>query len=115
MFARLREDIHSVFDRDPAARSVLEVLTCYPGIHAIFHTHGPASTVIGRAHAKTGAIRIWSGALEDWPSAPINATPAIASAVAQAYRRFSAARSRTTRRTSTSWRGRSRTSASAAT
>ena len=35
MFARLREDIHSVFDRDPAARSVLEVLTCYPGIHAI--------------------------------------------------------------------------------
>lgn len=35
MFARLREDIHSVFERDPAARSVLEVLTCYPGIHAI--------------------------------------------------------------------------------
>ncbi|GBG01415.1 serine acetyltransferase [Azospira sp. I13] len=35
MFARLREDIHSVFDRDPAARSVLEVLTCYPGIHAV--------------------------------------------------------------------------------
>ena len=35
MLARLREDIHSVFDRDPAARSALEVLTCYPGIHAI--------------------------------------------------------------------------------
>ena len=31
MFGRLREDIQSVFDRDPAARSVLEVLTCYPG------------------------------------------------------------------------------------
>ncbi|MBL8383463.1 MAG: serine O-acetyltransferase [Burkholderiales bacterium] len=35
MFARLREDINSVFDRDPAARSVWEVLTCYPGFHAL--------------------------------------------------------------------------------
>jgi len=33
---RLREDITSVFDRDPAARSVFEVLTAYPGIHAVF-------------------------------------------------------------------------------
>ena len=31
MFARLREDIAVVFDRDPAARSTWEVLTCYPG------------------------------------------------------------------------------------
>ena len=36
MFRRLREDIESVFDRDPAARSALEVLTCYPGFHAIY-------------------------------------------------------------------------------
>jgi serine O-acetyltransferase len=35
MFARLREDIRSVFDRDPAARSVWEVMTCYPGFHAL--------------------------------------------------------------------------------
>ena len=35
MFARLREDIHSVFDRDPAARTFWEVLTCYPGVHAM--------------------------------------------------------------------------------
>jgi serine O-acetyltransferase len=35
MFARLREDIHAVFDRDPAARSTWEVLTCYPGLHAL--------------------------------------------------------------------------------
>lgn len=35
MFQRLREDIRSVFDRDPAARSSWEVLTCYPGIHAL--------------------------------------------------------------------------------
>jgi serine O-acetyltransferase len=38
MFDAIREDIKSVFDRDPAARSTLEVITCYPGIHArIFH------------------------------------------------------------------------------
>jgi len=35
MFSRLREDIQSVFDRDPAARTSWEVLTCYPGIHAM--------------------------------------------------------------------------------
>jgi serine O-acetyltransferase len=35
MFQRLREDIACVFDRDPAARSTWEVLTCYPGFHAI--------------------------------------------------------------------------------
>ena len=35
MFDQLREDIAVVFDRDPAARSVFEVLTTYPGIHAI--------------------------------------------------------------------------------
>ncbi|MBL8429736.1 MAG: serine O-acetyltransferase [Dechloromonas sp.] len=35
MFRNLREDIRSVFDRDPAARSFWEVLTCYPGIHAL--------------------------------------------------------------------------------
>lgn len=38
MFSRLREDLASVRERDPAARSTLEVLTCYPGVHAlIFH------------------------------------------------------------------------------
>jgi serine O-acetyltransferase len=35
MFLRLREDISCVFDRDPAARSTWEVLTCYPGLHAL--------------------------------------------------------------------------------
>ncbi|WP_166512299.1 serine O-acetyltransferase [Desulfallas thermosapovorans] len=35
MFGRLRKDIQVVFDRDPAAKSVLEVLLCYPGLHAI--------------------------------------------------------------------------------
>ena len=35
MFARLKEDIAVVFDRDPAARTRWEVLTCYPGLHAL--------------------------------------------------------------------------------
>jgi len=36
MFDRLRRDIDSVFDRDPAARSRWEILTAYPGLHAIW-------------------------------------------------------------------------------
>jgi serine O-acetyltransferase len=38
MFNRLRRDIQAVKERDPAARSTLEVLLCYPGVHALaFH------------------------------------------------------------------------------
>jgi len=38
MFARLKKDIQVVFERDPAAKSVLEVIINYPGLHAIwFH------------------------------------------------------------------------------
>src|SRR5919198_4172470 len=48
MFSALRRDIRAVLERDPAARSALEVLLCYPGVHAlVFHrlahwlwTHG---------------------------------------------------------------------------
>jgi len=43
MFSRLRSGIQCILDRDPAARSKWEVLTCYPGLHAIlFHrlSHG---------------------------------------------------------------------------
>jgi serine O-acetyltransferase len=36
MFSRIKEDIKSVFDRDPAARTTFEVLTNYPGMHAIW-------------------------------------------------------------------------------
>jgi len=41
MFARLRSDIQCILDRDPAARSAWEVVTCYPGLHAIW-LHRPA-------------------------------------------------------------------------
>lgn len=38
MFKQLREDIACIYERDPAARSRWEILTCYPGLHAIlFH------------------------------------------------------------------------------
>jgi len=48
MFQRLREDIACILERDPAARGAWEVLTCYPGLHAIvlhrrahwFRAHG---------------------------------------------------------------------------
>ena len=36
MFKRIKKDVRVVFDRDPAAKSVLEVLLCYPGLHAIW-------------------------------------------------------------------------------
>ncbi|HXF47428.1 MAG TPA: serine O-acetyltransferase [Burkholderiaceae bacterium] len=36
MFSRLREDIQCILERDPAARSRWEVLTCYPGLHALW-------------------------------------------------------------------------------
>jgi serine O-acetyltransferase len=35
MFNRLREDIATIRERDPAARSAWEVVTCYPGFHAV--------------------------------------------------------------------------------
>ncbi len=35
MFSRLRSDIQCILDRDPAARSRWEVVTCYPGLHAL--------------------------------------------------------------------------------
>ena len=35
MLRRIREDIETVFQRDPAAKSVVEVVLCYPGLHAI--------------------------------------------------------------------------------
>ncbi|MBN3762838.1 serine O-acetyltransferase [Burkholderia sp. Ac-20365] len=51
MFTRLREDIATIRERDPAARSAWEVLTCYPGLHALmFHRF---------AHACWRAKRRW--------------------------------------------------------
>ncbi len=35
MLTTIKRDIRSVFERDPAARSLIEVLLCYPGLHAL--------------------------------------------------------------------------------
>lgn len=36
MFTQLKEDLKVVFERDPAVRSVFEIIFCYPGFHAMF-------------------------------------------------------------------------------
>ena len=36
MFGRIREDIRTVFQKDPAARNAAEVVLCYPGLHAVW-------------------------------------------------------------------------------
>jgi serine O-acetyltransferase len=36
MFAKVREDIRAALARDPAARNALEILLCYPGLHAVW-------------------------------------------------------------------------------
>ncbi len=72
MFTRMRSDIQCILDRDPAARSTWEVITCYPGLHAIwlhrpahwFWTHGlkwPGRFVSNLARFFTG-IEIHPGA-----------------------------------------------------
>jgi serine O-acetyltransferase len=74
MFARLREDLASVFDRDPAARSTWEVLTCYPGLHALV-LHRIANR-FWRAHLKwlarfTSHFARWLTGIEIHPGATI--------------------------------------------
>jgi len=53
MFNRLREDIACIRERDPAARSSWEVLTCYPGLHAL--------VIHRRAHAAWQRGWFWLG------------------------------------------------------
>ena len=65
MFKVLRRDIQSVFERDPAARSMPEVLLCYPGLHAVwgyrlshwFWVHGPK--LLGRCISQI--VRLFTG------------------------------------------------------
>lgn len=72
MFKRLREDIQAVKDRDPAARSALEILLLYPGMRAIrmyrrahwFYTHNMKFIArwISQSAAKSTGIEIHPGA-----------------------------------------------------
>ena len=71
---RLREDIYSVFDRDPAARNVFEVLTAYPGIHAVlFHRLNHALWHLGLKWLARflSAITRWLTGIEIHPGARI--------------------------------------------
>jgi serine O-acetyltransferase len=74
MFRSIREDISSVFDRDPAARTTFEVLTCYPGLHArVLHR---MSNTLWRAKLKWLArflshIARWLTGIEIHPGATI--------------------------------------------
>ncbi|RME81774.1 MAG: serine O-acetyltransferase [Caldilineae bacterium] len=74
MLETLRRDIRAVFQRDPASRTVLEVLLCYPGLHAIwiyrvahwFWTH--RMYLIGRLISHWGR---WLTGIEIHPGATI--------------------------------------------
>lgn len=35
IFSQIKEDIKTIYDKDPAAENILEVLFCYPGLHAL--------------------------------------------------------------------------------
>jgi len=58
MFSRLKEEIAVVFERDPAARNTWEVITCYPGFHAMLFHHF--------AHWLWGAQLMWLARLTSY-------------------------------------------------
>ena len=35
VFSQIKEDIQTIYEKDPAAENILEVLLCYPGLHAL--------------------------------------------------------------------------------
>lgn len=74
MFSHIREDISCVFDRDPAARNTFEVLTTYPGLHALlFHRFAHSLWNLGlRWLARMiSALSRWLTGIEIHPGATI--------------------------------------------
>ncbi len=74
MFERLKEDINCVFDRDPAARTFIEVLTTYPGLHAIqFHrlTHWLWRKELRLPARMLAALARWLTGVEIHPGAKL--------------------------------------------
>jgi len=74
MLNRIREDVRCVFDRDPAARNVFEILTTYPGVHAvIFHRLSHALWGIGAKWLARmlSAVSRWLTGIEIHPGAKI--------------------------------------------
>lgn len=74
MWKLLKEDVTCVFDRDPAARNVFDVLTCYSGVHAIlFHrlNHGLWKRNLRWPARFLGNIARWLTGIEIHPGAKI--------------------------------------------
>jgi serine O-acetyltransferase len=74
MFKTFREDIRTVFSKDPAARSVLEVLLCYPGLHALWThriSHGLWKRKFYLLARILSQISRWMTAIEIHPGAEI--------------------------------------------
>lgn len=74
MFEQVKEDIQTVFDRDPAARTTFEVLTAYPGIHAVmFHrlSHWLWKSNLKWLARMTSHIARWLTGIEIHPGAVI--------------------------------------------
>jgi len=74
MLEQLREDIQSVFARDPAARTTLEVVLTYPGVHAlIFHrmAHALWRTEFKLTARLVSAFARWLTGIEIHPGATI--------------------------------------------
>ncbi len=74
MFENFREDLRVVFDRDPAARNTFEILTAYPGVHAlVFHRLAHATWNLGaRWLARIIAhLARWLTGIEIHPAAQI--------------------------------------------
>lgn len=74
MFEGLKEDVHSVFHRDPAARNTLEVLLNYPGLHALLlHrlAHGMWQLKLKLAARLVSSFSRWMTGIEIHPGATI--------------------------------------------
>jgi len=73
MFHRLREDIACIRERDPAARSTWEVLTCYPGLHALV-LHRALPVWLPAAGAVAALLAAYAaGFTKEWLDARANA------------------------------------------
>jgi serine O-acetyltransferase len=74
MLDRLREDVRTAFAKDPAAKGTLEVLTCYPGLHAIW-LHRIAHRLWTRGFGTTARfvshVSRWLTGIEIHPGATI--------------------------------------------
>lgn len=71
---QIREDVSSIFERDPAARNVFETLTCYPGLHAVMAhrlSHGLWRMGLKWAARFLAHIARWLTGIEIHPGAQI--------------------------------------------